>query len=423
MGSREIDHFLARLVAGYGGRVRLAVAEQHHDSSVFSPLGMWMLLAAATVGARGGPHERLKSVVGCSAPRAQQLLDALLSDPPPALSVALALWTRGELTSDEMMRWVRALPPGVQVGAMPSQEQADAWARQNTLDLIQRFPSEVEHLVSCLVSAVATRVSWEDPFDTVDADEALPGGSPWRGQVGQMLCADHPQHAAIAQTEQAGTVAVLEALAQEGIAVICVSAAPDIPRTRVMDAAQQIAAHLGHETQLAGESLFNLPIGEGHSWSLTERARPAWEAGQRFERITRAVLPAWSIRSSTDLLADKRFGAGAALETLDTATGVAGPADARQEAVARFDRYGFEAAAITVVGTAVSALAPASEMGIERVANLRFDHPFAAVAVGAQPRQASPARWVGLPMFEAWVTSPVEPESGRTRPRPAWISE
>jgi hypothetical protein len=48
-------------------------------------------------------HERLKTVVGCSAPRAGELLDALLSDPPPALKVALALWTRDDLTSEAMV--------------------------------------------------------------------------------------------------------------------------------------------------------------------------------------------------------------------------------------------------------------------------------------------------------------------------------
>ena len=215
MGSEEIDERLARLVAGYASRVREAVAEQHQDDSVFSPLGMWMLLAAATIGARGRSHERLKTVTGCSAPRAGQFLDALLSDPPPALKVALALWTRGDLTSDAMAGWVRALPSGVQVGAMPSQEQADAWARQSTLELVQRFPSQVEDLAACMVSAVATRVSWEDPFETIDADQALPRGGPWRGLVRQMLCADHPQEAAIVHTEHAGTVAVLEAWAHE----------------------------------------------------------------------------------------------------------------------------------------------------------------------------------------------------------------
>jgi hypothetical protein len=238
-----------------------------------------------------------------------------------------------------------------------------------------------------------------------------------------MLCATHPQEAGIVQTEQAGAVAVFEAWAQEGIAVVCVSADPDVPRARVIDAAQQIAAHVGEDTQLTGASLFDLPIGESHSWSLTERARPAWEDGQRFERIARAVLPAWSIRSSVDLLTSERFGADAALETLDRATGITGPAEARQEAIASFDRYGFEAAAITLVGRAVSGPRPATKMGIERVAELRFDHPFAAIAVGARPRLASTARWVGLPMFEAWVTSPVEPEPQRTRARPAWMRE
>ena len=423
MRSEELEGRLAGLVAGYASGVRGAVGEQHTDDSVFSPLGAWVLLAAATVGAHGETRERLETVVGCSASRAGELLDALLSEPPPALRVALALWTRGDLTSDALAAWTRALPSGVQVGPMPSQEQADAWARQSTLDLIQRCPAEVRDLAECLVSAVATRVSWMDPFDTMDADEALSQGSPWRGLVRQMLCADAPLAAAIVPTEDAGTVAVHEAWAEEGLTVICVSADPDVSRTRVMSAAQQVATHVAEQAPLAGTSLFDLPVGEGHSWSLTERPRPAWEDGQRFEHIVRAVLPAWAIRSSVDLRADSRFGADAASETLSTATGATGPVDACQTAMARFDRYGFEAAAITAVGMAVSGHRPQTESGVERLAELRFDHPFAVIAVGAESRQTGATRWVGLPMFEAWVTTPIEPEPERDRPRPAWMRD
>jgi hypothetical protein len=210
--------------------------------------------------------------------------------------------------------------------------------------------------------------------------------SPWRGQVSQMLCADRPQQAAIVHTEPAGTVAVLEAAAQEGITVICVSASPDVPRTRVLDAAAQIAAHVAAETPLRSVSLFDLPVGESHSWSLTERPRPAWEQGQRFEHVDRAFLPAWSIHSSVDLLADERFGADAASEMLQTTTGIRGPADARQTTVASFDRYGCQAAAMTVTGIAVSGHRSPTQTGVQRIAELRFDHPFAALAVGTRSR-------------------------------------
>ena len=53
--SEQIDRRLARLVADYAGRVRGAVADQHHDDWVFSPLGAWMLLAAGPLG-RTGDH-------------------------------------------------------------------------------------------------------------------------------------------------------------------------------------------------------------------------------------------------------------------------------------------------------------------------------------------------------------------------------
>jgi hypothetical protein len=62
---------------------------------------------------------------------------------------------------------------------------------------------------------------------------------------------------------------------------------------------------------------------------------------------------------------------------------------------------------------------PGTEASIERAACLRFDHPFAAIAVTDVPpsvrggipvgaRPGFPNRFCGLPVFEAWVHSPTE---------------
>jgi hypothetical protein len=100
-----------------------------------------------------------------------------------------------------------------------------------------------------------------------------------------------------------------------------------------------------------------------------------------------------------------------------------GPARATQTAVATFDRYGFEAAAVTAMGFATSGKPrDPTETGIERIAQLRFDHPFAAVAIDSSDSIDSPT-WRGLPLFEAWITTPSEPEPEPERdpPIPEWM--
>jgi hypothetical protein len=62
---------------------------------------------------------------------------------------------------------------------------------------------------------------------------------------------------------------------------------------------------------------------------------------------------------------------------------------------------------------------------LQRSAALRFDHPYAAVAIAGRPASsgrvlgASPgpaSKFAGLPLFSVWVDEPLEPED---RPPPA----
>lgn len=133
--------------------------------------------------------------------------------------------------------------------------------------------------------------------------------------------------------------------------------------------------HVRVDAKLRARSRFDLPAGEAHSWSIAEGKRPAWQAGQRFETITEAALPAWQIQSTLNLLSSEAFAADAASAVLKKMTAVSGPAGAEQVALATFDRYGFKAAAVTVMGVAVGAMRAPDEIGIERTVQLRFEIP------------------------------------------------
>jgi Serpin (serine protease inhibitor) len=396
--------------------MRGALFAQHEQGWTFSPFGVWLLLCVALAGAAADDRQRLEDAVGCSADEAQRLLSSLLSSVPPAIATAIAVWIRETAASELFEQWVGRLPEQIETGQMPSQAEADAWTRRNTLQLIESFPGQVDDLDACLVSAVATRVSWRVPFEVIDAAEILPSDSPWHGAVDELLHAPVPYGASIVETARAGKVAVYQADAEEDVSVVCVSAGPDVARDRVLEAAQETVMNMFAHGQMSKCSLFDLDVGVGHSWTVTERERLAWQPGQRFERFSDAYLPAWTQQSTTDLLASDTFAADAAIAALQRATSTSGPTAAQQTAIARFDRYGFEAAAVTTMGWAVSGKPrDPTETGLERIAQLRLDHPFAAIAVDSSTSLDSPT-WSGLPLFEAWVTSPKEPEPERDRP-------
>jgi hypothetical protein len=408
-----VDARLVRLVCAYSQRVRRAVLAQHERASVYSPVGIWVLLCAALLAADGFDRERLERAVGCSGEEAGELLGMFVGHVPEALKAAVAVWARSGSTTDAFGRWTRKLPAGVESGPMPSQSAADDWAQRNTLGLIESFPINVDEMLVVLGSAVATRVSWVHPFEIASARERFSPASPWRDELERVLSTGHTIDAAIVDSEDAGIVAVFEAVAQEDLTVVCVSADPAVSRERVFDAAHEIVAHIGAGAKLSARSLFSLPLGEAHSWSITERERPARRSGQRFEAIADVALPSWQINSKLNLLADDAFAAGAATAVLRTMMTESGPASAEQVALATFDRYGFKAAAITLMGGTVSETRPLEETGLERTARLRFDHPFAAIAVSGRPGTPRATSFRGLPLFEGWVDSPTEAESDR----------
>jgi len=334
----------------------------------------------------------------------------------------MAVWVSIADSTQAVGEWARGLPPEVETGFMPTQDEADAWAKRTTDGLIDAFPMNIDESTrTVLTSALATKVSWSIPLDLVPAAEHLGESSPWHGQVERLLWDDRPELLArLVHTSAAGVVAVHYAAAIEGVTVISVSAAPSLPRAAVLEAAHEVVALFPGEPSALACLLFDLPVGPGHSWDISEQAIPTWTAGERIERIVGVSLPAWRAGSELDLKRSDLFGSAAALNTMRQLIGPR-PDDrtaAGQTAVASFTRFGFEAAAITFFGVACAGFAPPPETGLERTATLRFDHPYAAVAVAGRPAnlagdeqsEQSANSFAGLPLFTAWIAAPAEAE-------------
>ena len=405
---------LPALVSAYARRVSSAVLEQQRAASVSSALGVWLLLAACVSAAQGSDRAALEDALGCPAEEASRLLAAFMAEPPQALHAAIALWVAVDDATSELSSWTRGLPGEVESGFMPSQAEADAWAERETLGLIRRFPMQIDELTRIvLASALATKVSWEVPFEVVPAAKHLGVASPWRSGVSRLLWDGGAQgHAMIARTDAAGVVAVHLAVAREDLTVVSVSGAPDVDRAAVLAGAYEIAATVCVEWERTACSLYDLPLGPGHSWEISEQEVPTRVAGPRRERIAGVALPAWRAEEELDLTLAAAFGTAPALDALRELIGPR-PDDqcaATQAAVASFTRYGFEAAAVTAFGIRTAALLRPAQRSLERTAVLRFDHPFAAVAIAGRPSSVGDSSFPGLPLFSAWVHEPVEAE-------------
>ncbi|MET8360089.1 hypothetical protein [Micromonospora sp. NPDC005171] len=399
-------------LCAYAARLHATAGDRHH---VASPLGAWLLLAvgataAVEPAATQGAATELARALGTDLPSAAEVARTLLNAPHPLVGSATALWHRSGQGDGGPAAWRATLPGTTEVGVLPDQAGLDAWAREHTLGLIETFPLRVgPDVVLALASALATRVSWATPFDVADA-RALGAGSPWAGQLRRALRSPSQGHrCAIVSTEGAGDVIVHTAPAQTtdgaGLVVLSVAAAPQVPPAEVLAVAYDLSAGAADGAQPAGSrSLFDLPLGEAPLWTLTEERVRTTARDGREERHS-AVLPCWSARSEHDLTAPA-LGFPAVAATLGTALAL--PVEhfeARQTAVARFDRYGFEAAAVTGM-FGLTSLPPE---GVARTAELRFGHPYAVVAVATDTRaDGGTGPWHGVPVFSAWVAEPEE---------------
>lgn len=399
----------ADLIARYAGTFHEVIGDGHH---VASPLGAWLLLALCAPGVTGSQAEALTDVLGGRADEVAATASALLEAPHPLVAAAAGVWNQSDLHDES---WLAGLPASVARGQIPDQAAMDRWAREHSFGLIKEFPLQItEDVYLLLATALATKVSWDSPFDLVPGAEL---GGPWSKRLAQVLRSPYKvgHSAFIAATADAGDLAVHVGDARGGLLVVSVIAAEGVPRADVLAAAHRIAIASARGERVPRRSLSDLPTGDAPLWSVRDEPQ-ADEVGERCV----AIMPAWSATDSYDL-SDPRLGFAAAA----AAVGQGDPWEARQAATASFSRTGFEAAAVTAMAVR---LAMMPRRGLLRVVRLRFGHPYAVVAVtadeaarraawsGRRSRASSAVQarpWHGVPVFSAWVAEPRSAEDGQ----------
>jgi hypothetical protein len=372
------------------------------EHMVGSPLGAWLLVALVAPLATGGTRTRLEQVLGTDADDACARASALLDRPHRPIASGAAAWSRDEFVLQRFRLWAETMPPLAQTGPLPTSEQASRWARDTSLGLIESFPLAIDaETAVVLATIVATRIEWDQPFNIVSSDEL---GGPFGGVVRTALKAPRRHRMFIARTDHTGDVGVHWASSADGLRVFSVIADAKVPPSAVAHAAHDIARSMcGRLVSSSARSLFELPLGVGHAWTIREETQIGNAGGN--ERFT-AVLPAWTARSKHSLATN---GAALGFDAVGDAVMAACHPDfpyqvtAVQAALASYSARGFEAAALTgVVFTGMAAGRP--EPTTIRVADIRFNRPYAVVAMTT--RSAPADGWNCMPVFSAWVTQP-----------------
>lgn len=350
---------------------------------VLSGCGVWPLLGVLATAANEPARAELAAAVGLSAEDAQESALRLLAELTAAETVAgaLGVWVREDVELRD--QWARSLPEGV-VGKLTGQSALDAWADRHTGGLIDRFPLSINaDTLLVLATAIVARTSWLQPFH----DDVLePATGPWQGHRGPGLSR---------YSRELGDAVLLDATE---------------PVTRVVvRGIRDLDVHL-----LLGEGTPGEILGAGLGaldGSVAVRTHlPVSTSGPGLTvRETRAVadtlriqVPPFLIRSGHNLLArSELFGLGTASDrSQDRFPAISDTplylADAAQDALARFTREGFEAAAVTAVALARAAAAPPRPRRVLEI-TATFDRPFGFLAVH---------RPTGLVIVAGWVAQP-----------------
>lgn len=410
------DPTTAQLISRFTDRMSAQYATTH---TVVSAAGYWLLLAMLAPEADTHRAE-LEELLGTDAEDARRRAEELLAGAHPAVAAAAAVWARPTFTNSAFDAWARTLRH-VELGPMPTQGEADAWASRNTYGMIEAFPVQLDELTAVVIAtALATDVTWAAPFEAVEA--TLLGGE--FGPLLTRALRAAPEHRqAIVDTEAAGMVGMHVGESTNGLQVLSVIAAEEVPVAAVHAAATEVASSMSSfgDAERAVD-LFDLPLGDGAAWTLTED-RVLSSGGHPISDVV-AYLPEWRAAAVHDLAAAPGMAAAqAALGRYLNPTGGAPTFEAKQSAVAEYILSGFKAAAITAMSMRMAGLPAAPVEVARRTATIRFNRPYAVLAVaqssapdlergwGRVEGLAADA-WDGVPVFSAWVAEPSRPSAG-----------
>jgi len=378
MRTNPINDDIASAIRQYGATVRASL--RTHGAGPVSYAGLWLLLASLAPVVT--ETTEFRNTLGLTVNEARDAVTGLLRHPHPAVAAALGAWLAQDVTL------AGDLP--VTLEKLPSQDALDKWAHDKTGGLLDTFPMQLgPETEVVLASALVLTSRWSSGVSYAgDEDDTLLVAGGWQAVVATSI----------------GPVAVTKPATDDGVDVISVIAAPDVPPAKVWDAVEEVVDRLN-----AGELRNNsfpddMPPGEaehGHAWASHETTRSYWEdAPEDGSEVWEARLPAWSATTTHDLT----DAPGVALVAKPIQALLPEDSDVRciQSATATYDEEGFSAAAVTAIDFMLTGM-PEQYLRTVRRVSLTFDRPHAVIAI------ARGGAWDRVPLFQAWVTPEKSP--------------
>lgn len=362
---------------------------------IMSPLGSWLLAAMETVGDENSYSaetvEILSSKFGLTIEEAFSTVRNMLSNVPASVNASAAAWVNSTAAKAELTAWLKKVESaGVDTSeTMPDKQFLDSWVERESLGLITEFPfTPAPDTFIVLATILACKVQWYTPFESVKTPAEL---AFW--DVPEVLLSYSTAPGVIVHGKKTYGVHVASA---PGMNVVSVIGDEDELAEEVLKVAMDIASDL---SALQKKNGANTIPDSGAFWSVHHETRTGYRVNDT-ETITK--LPAWSAAGEYKLN-DEAYGVTAAGEPLRDFFFSETSQETVQVAVARFNRYGFEAAALTTARFG-SASMPRMETKEVTVITVDFVHPYAVVAVPQLPFRESESVWQGVPLFTAWVS-------------------
>ncbi|WP_336084041.1 serpin family protein [Nocardia sp. SSK8] len=360
-----------------------------------SAAGVWPLLAILAGCADGPARAELAAAAGIPAEdgHANGLELLKILDASREVRTAIGAWVRPEIGL--RAEWVRSMPAGT-VGTLGDPAELDAWAREHTAGLIQKFPVRIsEQTLFALATALLARTRWTEPFMEV---LYTPESGPWQGHRGPGLYRRSYPDGSVSILDDTVTRVVVTGRGELDVHLLIGAEGPGravATGLAALDGAVAVRTELGPGTVAPCLTVERREAFGGDSVSLT--------------------LPPFEVRSTHDLFDQAAlFGLVAVRDTTHGHFPGLSPQAlaldaAAQEVVARFDAAGFEAAAVTAMA-AVAAGIPQPEMAT--LTSVRIDRPFGFLAVDRPSGLALVAGQVTRPPRE-WATPTGTGDSGR----------
>jgi serine protease inhibitor len=355
---------------------------------VGSPLGSWLLLASVASSLKLEHNPELKA-------RLEKCLHMSIEDTDvavreilatyPALNYVSQAWTTPDLGSlPAVQKWVEANTLIPHEGSIPSQKEIDEWASTNTNDLIKEFPAAMTgDTMLVIANIIYSKLAWKTKFAAIPATEAM---SAW--DVKTILQATATRDVAFYKNQDNDVFALYEVKAsgenKESVVLLtCLS--KDMEPLQLMNSLDSVSSM---EPLLPNDELL---------LSFSEDMYKVKEVKEGSSPIVVEIsVPAWDASSEHELFKNDALGYSEVIEAFNEDSAGSFAAEAKQVAVAKFDKDGFEAAALTTMLMARCAMPMRMT---QTVYELNFSKPFAFVSYTNE-----------LPLFSGYIQNAKEGE-------------